>query len=644
MKNVLVVDDEETLLMIMVGRFEDYSNRFNVFTAHNGKEAVKLLESETIDLVVTDLKMPEMDGVELLAYMNNKWPHIPAIACSAYCTPEIKETLEAMGTLKVLDKPVDFDVLAQSVLQGLEQSNEGGSINCISLSSFMQIIQMEEKTCMLEVHGGAKRRGFIYMVGGELYDAECSDLSGEEAAFEMLAWGTSQLFLKDLPRDKREQKITKSMMSIVMEGLRRKDEAEAARQRTPAEKKPDPPAVPKAASRASPEAGQAKPSEDTDDQDFLKELDGVLNVLDEGVAEAPTAQPRPPQTPEAAPGKAGTAAANPSERVFALFQGMHQNGCRLDAFVAELRNLIPIDLAVLMMPVKNRPGYIRIDAVAASADAGIAKGTVYNSESSVIADVLHNKMPAVVDASGLKSAAETELFSNRGMQSCLYVPILNHGVAAGLVALASKQAIELDEVAARSDWVTGALALTFERDRLAAEHARQKEALQLVEQIGRALVSWGFDTDKVMRFAAEKIKTIMGVEAGTVFIKEKDALRMAAAFNTRMPAVKKFKLKMGQGIAGYVAGKGKSAMINDTQKTARFFQDIDKQTGFKTRSVLCVPMTAGKNVIGVFEVLNKTEGDFTDADETLLQSVASAISTALVNARMYKEAVARTET
>jgi len=46
MKNVLIVDDEETLLMIMVGRFEDYSDRFNVLTAGNGKEAVKILETK----------------------------------------------------------------------------------------------------------------------------------------------------------------------------------------------------------------------------------------------------------------------------------------------------------------------------------------------------------------------------------------------------------------------------------------------------------------------------------------------------------------------------------------------------------------------------------------------------------------------
>jgi YesN/AraC family two-component response regulator len=83
MKNVLVVDDEEAILLTMAGRFEDYKDQFNVFTAGNGKEAIKVLKSSTIDLVITDLKMPVMDGIELLAYMSTNFSTIPATVPSA---------------------------------------------------------------------------------------------------------------------------------------------------------------------------------------------------------------------------------------------------------------------------------------------------------------------------------------------------------------------------------------------------------------------------------------------------------------------------------------------------------------------------------------------------------------------------------
>ena len=80
MKNVLIVDDEETLLLIIESRFEDYKDQFNVLTAPNGKVAIEILESNVIDFVVTDLNMPILDGIELLAYMSAKFPTIPAIA------------------------------------------------------------------------------------------------------------------------------------------------------------------------------------------------------------------------------------------------------------------------------------------------------------------------------------------------------------------------------------------------------------------------------------------------------------------------------------------------------------------------------------------------------------------------------------
>ena len=110
MKNILIVDDEETLLLVIVSRFKNYRDRFTVFTALNGKEAVKILEAENIDLVVTDLNMPEMDGFELLVYMNNNFPSIPVIVNSAYCTSEMQAKLNTIGTMRLLDKAVDFDL------------------------------------------------------------------------------------------------------------------------------------------------------------------------------------------------------------------------------------------------------------------------------------------------------------------------------------------------------------------------------------------------------------------------------------------------------------------------------------------------------------------------------------------------------
>ena len=96
MKHVLIVDDEETLLLIIETRFEDYKDQFKVLTASNGKDAIRILESNVIDFVVTDLNMPILDGIELLAYTSANFPTIPAIAMMASSKSAVEDKLKKM--------------------------------------------------------------------------------------------------------------------------------------------------------------------------------------------------------------------------------------------------------------------------------------------------------------------------------------------------------------------------------------------------------------------------------------------------------------------------------------------------------------------------------------------------------------------
>jgi len=215
MKNILFVDDEETLLFILESRFEEYKDHFSVFTARNGKEAVEILESTVIDFVLTDLNMPEMDGIELLIYLGTTLPHIPAMAMSAHNTPEIVEQLERVGTLRVLDKPVDLDILTHTIMKDLSSTYEQGALKGISVGSFLQLINMERKTCLLEVHGDEQKRGLFYFSQGELLDATCGDSYGEPAALEIIGWDDVQLYLQDLPK-KPKKRIKSGIMSLMM--------------------------------------------------------------------------------------------------------------------------------------------------------------------------------------------------------------------------------------------------------------------------------------------------------------------------------------------------------------------------------------------------------------------------------------------
>jgi len=228
MKNVLIVDDEEHFIRTIGEGLEQYSSEFHVLTAQNGKAAVDTLESRKIDLVVTDLSMPQMDGFDLLAYMRSNFPSIPAIVMSGYTTPIIKNRLKSLGALRFfLEKPVDFKTMATAILDCLEEASKGGFVRSISTGSFLQLIQMEQKTCVLEItQEGHEQKGFFYFIEGELYNAVYGELQGEKAAREILTWENAEIRFRDLPL--KEYKIKKSihaeLMSLIMDAARIRDE------------------------------------------------------------------------------------------------------------------------------------------------------------------------------------------------------------------------------------------------------------------------------------------------------------------------------------------------------------------------------------------------------------------------------------
>ncbi len=227
MKYVLIVDDEESLLLTIQAGFDGYKEKFEVVTAHNGKEAVKVLESLPISLVVTDLKMPEMDGFELLGYLKNELPQIPVIVMTAFGTPEIETRLSQTGMIRMLEKPVDFEELTQLIISLLDQDFTGGTLTGISLPSFLQLIEMEQNTCLMEIMTPVGQ-GLLYFNKGVLCDAVFGDAKAEEAAVTMLAMEDVKISFRNLPSKKLKKRIKKNLMSLIMEGARLKDEQDEA--------------------------------------------------------------------------------------------------------------------------------------------------------------------------------------------------------------------------------------------------------------------------------------------------------------------------------------------------------------------------------------------------------------------------------
>jgi hypothetical protein len=97
----------------------------------------------------------------------------------------------------------------------------------LSVGSFLQVINMEQQTCLLEVYRSANQLGHFCIVEGLLYDAICGDRKGEDAAMEMISWENVRLNIKQiLSTSGIERRIEKNLMLLLMDGSRRRDEAE----------------------------------------------------------------------------------------------------------------------------------------------------------------------------------------------------------------------------------------------------------------------------------------------------------------------------------------------------------------------------------------------------------------------------------
>ena len=145
------------------------------------------------------------------------------------------------------------------------------------------------------------------------------------------------------------------------------------------------------------------------------------------------------------------------------------------------------------------------------------------------------------------------------------------------------------------------------------------------------------DVDALLKRIGQSAEQLFLCEASAIMLLDDDRehLYFKVATGEKGSAVTRFKIKVGEGVAGSVAASREALLINDVSKDARFADHYDQVSGFKTRSLLCVPMLAGGDLVGVLEVLNKkTDGGFTEADQHLLENMAELAALSISNARV----------
>lgn len=154
-----------------------------------------------------------------------------------------------------------------------------------------------------------------------------------------------------------------------------------------------------------------------------------------------------------------------------------------------------------------------------------------------------------------------------------------------------------------------------------------------------ALINSSLEIFDVLDFAMKAAEEFMEAEASSVYEldSKKGEIFVRLARGEKGGFIQTKRLKLGEGIAGWVIQSGKPMIVEDVQKESRFSDRFDRETGFRTRSLICVPLSIKGKTIGGLEVLNtKKGGPFTDEDLELLTALAQQIAVALDNARLYQ--------
>lgn len=221
---ILVVDDDQTFLRLTEKGLEDFEEMFSVRTASDGQTALEMLKTDHIMLLVTDLRMPGIDGFELLNRISSQYPDIPVIIFTAHDRPKTREVVLKSGAADYLTKPLEGAKLATRIIKILKKKAEGGTLHNVNLETYLQLVEMEQQTCTLRIIDKSQgKMGVLFFREGDLMDARLGDIKGREAAYKILSWSGASLSIENACVIESKQ-INGELQAIILDAMRNKDE------------------------------------------------------------------------------------------------------------------------------------------------------------------------------------------------------------------------------------------------------------------------------------------------------------------------------------------------------------------------------------------------------------------------------------
>jgi len=225
-----------------------------------------------------------------------------------------------------------------------------------------------------------------------------------------------------------------------------------------------------------------------------------------------------------------------------------------------------------------------------------------------------------------------------GIQSVIIVPFVAEGEAIGMLGISSKEPLTESDLH-RLEIISGQLNTIIKRKQAEDELRRRSRDLALLNRASQALLST-LDLDQVLDTILEEVRHLLDVVACSIWLLDPATGELVCRQVTgpESEIVRGWRLPPSEGLAGWVARRGESLIVPDTQADERHFKGVDQQTGLSLRSILSVPLKVKDNVIGVLQVLDAEVDRFGTTDLTLLESLATTAALAIENVRLYERA------
>jgi CheY-like chemotaxis protein len=223
--SVLVVEDEVALAANIATYLESFGGEFETVTATSGEAALSVMGERKLDVVLTDLRLPGIDGIEVVRRALAAQPHTRILVMTAYGSEEARRQALREGAVRFVEKPVDLGHLRRLLMEiGTGTTGWSGSFRGLDIFDFTQLFTLSRKSRAVWVRLGS-RSGQLVFRGGEVVHASTDTLSGAEAFYDMVEWEGGELEEVALPDEGTVAlNVALPTTHLLMEAARLRDE------------------------------------------------------------------------------------------------------------------------------------------------------------------------------------------------------------------------------------------------------------------------------------------------------------------------------------------------------------------------------------------------------------------------------------